>query len=156
MRAVCGLGQRAAARADKDVSRVATVGGKEIAGEEVEVQTALGAGVDLDPQEILDVSLRALALRASRVIERSNLLREAPYQGLSGLPVRHEVQVLDLLADDPIGHRVDVVAYGIASQAIRFDKRRPAAHERVRHTDAFQAVGAEKRLGQRFLAEFRE
>ena len=102
------------------------------------------------------MGVRAAAVGASGAIQCADLLAQAPHHGLRRLAVGHEVQVLDLLPDDPVGHRVDVVAYGITAQPIRLDERGAAAHERVGDPNALQVVGAKKGLGEPLLAELRE
>ena len=66
------------------------------------------------------------------------------------------VEVLDLLADDPGGHRVDVEAFDVAANAVCLDQWRTTTDERVDDPQAGKVIRLEKGLFQVVVAEFRE
>ena len=64
-------------------------------------------------------------------------------------------EILDVLADDPPGHGIDVGRRDGAPQAVRFDHRRPSAHERIEDVFVAKMMGAKERLFHALPAEFR-
>ena len=60
------------------------------------------------------------------------------------------VEVLDLLADDPGGHRVDVEAFDVAANAVCLDQWRATTDERVDDPQAGKVIRLKKGLFQRF------
>ena len=84
-------------------------------------------------------------LGAQRVHERTG-----------GPLVGRDVERLDCFADDPGGHRIDVEAFHVASDAVRLDERRSASHERVGDPKSREVIRAKVEILQATLAEFRE
>lgn len=64
--------------------------------------------------------------------------------------------MVDLLAHDPGGHRIDVEPLHVAAESIRLQQRSAAAHERVGDLPASQVVAGKERLLQSAAAEFGE
>jgi hypothetical protein len=61
--------------------------------------------------------------------------------------------MLDLLLDDPVGHRVDVETDHVAANAVRFQQWRASPHERVGDLDSWEVIRPVKRLPQRAIRE---
>ena len=64
--------------------------------------------------------------------------------------------MLNLLADDPGRHRVDVESIHVASDAIRLDERRPPSHEGIGNPQARKVARSEEQVLQATLTELRE
>ena len=64
--------------------------------------------------------------------------------------------MLDLLADDPGRHRVDVESIHVASDAIRLDERRSPSHERIGNPQSRKVVRSKELVLQATLTELRE
>ena len=152
----CGLVQLAAARADKHVFRVAGILGEQVAGEQWDALAA-GPAVDLlDPQEVFYRHVLVAVERAIRAVEGVELGLQAVQQLCRGGPVGRQVKMLDLLADDPGGHRIYVAAEHVAPEAVGLDQRRPSPHEGVRDALVGEIVRAEEKVLNGSAAEFRE
>ena len=62
--------------------------------------------------------------------------------------------MLDFLFDDPIRHGVDIEAGHLATQAVRFQERRPAPHEGIGNPEVLQIVRPVEGLAKRTVREF--
>ncbi|HOG46019.1 MAG TPA: hypothetical protein PLB78_05175, partial [Anaerolineae bacterium] len=89
---------------------MALVFGEQVAWEQVENLSAVGAAQSLDPYEVLDMGLVGAALYACRAIERSYQALEPGAKATGCFSVCLHIEMLYLLAHDPVGHGVDVVA----------------------------------------------
>ena len=74
----------------------------------------------------------------------------------AALLVDCQVDMLDLLADDPGRHRVDVESVYVASDAIRLDERRSPTHERIGNPQSRKVVRSKEPILQAPLTELRE
>jgi hypothetical protein len=75
----------------------------------------------------------------------------------SGSPqLVQRVRVGQLLADDPVGHRVDVPPRHVAAEAVGLEEGRPSPHERIGDPEVVEAMGQVVRLHQRVVREFAE
>jgi len=110
---------------------------QQIAWEEVDIFSASLAALSFHPEEVFHMSLWRCATGACRFVEMPDLIFEPSYEFAGGFAVGCQVKMLDLLPDNPIGHRIDIVSYDIASQPIRFNEWRSSTHERVRNPNAF-------------------
>ena len=48
--------------------------------------------------------------------------------------------MLNLTAHNPVGHRIDIIAGHITTNAVGLDKRRAAPHEGIGDGDSFEVV----------------
>ena len=64
--------------------------------------------------------------------------------------------MLEFLADNPVGHGVDIAAKHLAAQPVGLDERCAAAHEGVGDLQAFQIVGFEEVIPQAARYELRQ
>src|SRR5271157_4250184 len=75
---------------------------------------------------------------------------------LGGIAVYVQIEMGNLLPDDPIGHGVNVIADDVAPGPIRLQERSPATHEGIGDTYVFEPVRPVKGVPQRALTEFRQ
>lgn len=148
--------QVAAGVADKNIGRVPRVLGEHIAGEQIEALGAGRAGAGLDPEEILDVGIGTSGHWATSLVEATDFTRQVRDELLGGLLIGGKIEGLDLFADNPCGHWINICADDITTKAISFEKWRAATHERVGHGDPLEAVGAIVSLIDGLRAELRE
>ena len=150
------LGQLATGMADEDIPRMPAILSEEIAGEQVDILSAAIAAQDLDPEEILHRHRIRAVNNATRGVEVSNLLLERrPQAGCRGA-VGIEINVVELLADDPPRHRIDVETEDLAAQPVGLKDRSTAAHKRIGDADPVQPVRAIERLPQWGVGELRQ
>jgi len=62
------------------------------------------------------------------------------------LLIGFQIEPFYLLADDPIGHRIDVVADYIAAETVGLKQRSSPSHEWVCHSNSLEVVGLEETL----------
>jgi hypothetical protein len=62
---------------------------------------------------------------------------------VSSLAVCGEIKVFNLLANDPISHRINVITDNLASEPIRFEQRCTSPHERIANSQAIEIIGLE-------------
>ena len=150
---VSGLRQLTAARADKDILGVPSVRGKQIAGKQIDILPTVAAGNHFDPQKILN---RGVLFRKEHIPCGTDVrfLFPAFGSGIRRLVIGLQIQMLDFLFDDPIRHGVDIEADHVATQAVRFQKRRSAPHERIGDPEVLQVVRSVKGLAKRKAREF--
>ena len=161
--AVRGLVEIAAGRADEHVGRVAPVGRQQVSGEQIDRLAAPRAVERLDPQERLHRHLGVAVARAEGAVIASDLAAQRVDQAPGGPSVRGQIEMVDLLADDPGGHRIEVESLHVAAESIRLDQGGAAAHERVGDAPAGQVVAGKEgvlqwagsELGQQEAAEQR-
>ena len=130
-----------------------TVLGKDIAWEEVEDMSATVAGKGLDPQEVLHMRLLRPAFEASSRVIGAHLILQRSSKGTCRLEIGAEVEVLDLLAYYPVGHRIDVIADDVAADTVCLDEGRASAHERVDYSQAAKIVAAKESFNKAALHE---
>ena len=89
--------------------------------------------------------------------ERPVILIKVGAQGVDestgSLFISRNVKLLDFLADDPGRHRIDIEAEHVASDAVRLDQRRSAAHKRIRYPDSRKVIRSEKGIIQTIFPE---
>lgn len=141
---------------DQHVRRVPRVVREEVTRKQVNRHLASGAVDHLNPEEILDRDVVITVMRAVRAIGSADLAVEGSEELVGRRAVGHEVQVLDLFADDPGRHGIDVESQDITADAVGLDQRRAPAHERVGDDPAREIVGPEESIFQRPIAELGE
>ncbi len=72
------------------------------------------------------------------------------------LPIGRQVELFDLLPDDPVGHGIDVVADDVAADPVGFDQRGAASHEGVGDPEPRQVIGPIKGINEGRISEFGE
>jgi hypothetical protein len=70
--------------------------------------------------------------------------------------VGNQVQVLDRLPHDPMGHGVDIATYDIAPKAVGLDQWRTASHEWVDNKEPLQIIRPKKGVRNRSFPELRK
>jgi hypothetical protein len=128
---VIRLGQIAALQAHKDIFGVSHVLGHQGTRKKADGFLASLTGNGFDPEEIFDMGPGVPAFKTTGPIEVSDVLFQVPPQGVRLPTVGLEVDVLDLLLDDPVGHGIDIISDNIAPDAIGLNQRDPASHEGV-------------------------
>ncbi|MGH7138662.1 MAG: hypothetical protein ACREHD_23195, partial [Pirellulales bacterium] len=93
--------QLATGATDNDMIRVSPVFGQQMAGEQVERLSALNALAPLDPEKVFDVGT-GLAMHAARAVSLADPLAELLDEPVRPRLVGCQIDVLDLLAHDPI------------------------------------------------------
>jgi len=141
---IFGFAQFSTLLANKDVPGMAFILSNKVAREEGKVFSAATARLFFHPEKIFHLRLRRTALKTPSSIEMADLVFEPISQLAGSLLIRHQVQMFDLLTNDPVGHRVNVVTNDIASNPVSFDKRSSPAHEGVSNTNAFEIIGSKK------------
>jgi len=94
------------------------------------------------------------AFEAAGPIEAADFSMKLLDESLCALTIGIEIQVLDFLPHNPVGHGIDVVADHIAPEAIGFEQRGASPHEGIGDTQPRQIVGMIIRLGNWSLYEF--
>jgi len=110
----------------------------------------------LDPEVVFDVGLRVSAALAFRSVQVTYRFLEAKHQSVSLCLVGLQVQMLELLFDDPVAHRIDVQANHIAAETVGFDEGRAAPHKWIGDRQPAELVAAVVGIAQRPLGELRE
>jgi hypothetical protein len=70
----------------------------------------------------------------------SKLLLQLTTQGTGILNIPIQVEMLNFLLDDPVGHGVDVKADDVTAQPIRLYQRSAASHEGICDLNLFQII----------------
>ena len=135
---------------------MAGVAGDEIPGEQIDFGAAMLTVDRLDPEEVLHWHVRIAVERAVRDVRVSDLDRELVDESVGGVSVRGRVEVLDLFADHPRRHGIDVYAQHVAADPVRFEQRSSSPHEGIRDRTPGEVVGCEEGLGEWAVAEFGE
>ena len=135
----------ATCRTDQNIPGVTPILGEKVAGKEVERPAAAFAVENLDPQKGLNRHVSVAIMRAGCSVESVDLVPERGNESVGGPCVCSQIKGLDLLADNPGRHWVDIYALHIASKAIGFDKWRAPAHNRDRRCGARENHLIEKR-----------
>lgn len=125
------------------------IGRKKITREKINGFTAALTVSRLHPQEVLYVGVFTSADYAFCPVKVADFLFKFGAQQISRLVIGCKVEVLDFLLHYPIGHRVDVETYHVATKTVRFQKRRASAHEGVGDPASSKVVGIIKRFTQR-------
>ena len=153
---VLDLVEVAAAGAHQYVPGMPAILGEQVARKQVERRAARFAVEDLDPEEGFDGYVLVPVQRTASPIVAVDLGAKCDDEAVGGSPELRNVEVIDLFADDPGGHGIDVEAIDVAAHAVGLDQRCTAAHERVGNPQSGEVVRAEERVRQRLLAEFGE
>ena len=143
----------AACRTDEDAPRVSPIRRKQIPWKQIDRLFA-GRTVDrLYPEERLYGYLCVAVARAGRTIVLPDLVVQRLDEGSCGPFIPRQVEMLDLLANDPGRHRIDVKSLHVATETVRFDQRGSAAHKRISDSTTREVVGGKERVLQRALPE---
>lgn len=156
MIAVGHLRESATAGAQHDLLRVAGVAGDEIPGEEIDLGAAMLAVGCLDPEKVLHGHVGIAIERTVRDVRVADLGRKLLDESVGGASVGVGVEVLDLFADHPRRHRIDVDAQHVTTDPVRFEQWSSAPHEGIRDRSSREVVGCEEGLGEWAVAEFGE
>lgn len=108
----------------------------------------------LHPEPVFDGYISIPVQKTIGNIQELELLAQRTQQSGRGLGVSLQIQVFDFLAHNPGGHRVDVKALYIASDAICFNHWGAAAHERISNALVREFVALEKNIFDGSLSEF--
>ena len=154
--AVLYLVEVTASRAYQNVFGVSRVLGEKVARKQVERRSAGRAIEHLDPEEGFHGYIGVAVQGAGCPVIRIDIRAQVVDEGVGGSSVGRYVEVLDLLADDPGRHRVDIEALHVASDPVCLDQRRPPAHERVCDLDSRKVVRFEIYVCQPAIPEFRQ
>jgi hypothetical protein len=141
---------------DQNVLRVSRVIGNEVAGEEIDVLAASCTVEHLDPQEILHRHVGIAVERASGAIAGADVALQRRQQRVGCLAVDAKIKVLDLFADDPRRHRVDIESEHVAADAVSLQEGGAAAHEGIGDNSLGKIVCDKIALGKRTLGELGE
>src|SRR5262249_52125807 len=141
--------------ANKDILRMPSILGKEIARKEANILTALVTCLCFDPEKVFHVSIWCTTVQALCSVERSYLVFKPGHKLVSGLAVGVKVKGSDLLVNNPVCHGIDVVADNIAPKSIGFEQGCPSTHERVSHLKTFEIIRFEIYFTQCTMPEFR-
>ncbi|MFY9557504.1 MAG: hypothetical protein WAV47_22570 [Blastocatellia bacterium] len=106
---------------DDDILRMTDVLRKQVTWEEVEFVAAVIAAKHFNPKEILDWCVGSAVYYAAGTIEITNVVLQRRPQISGRASVRRKIQMLDLLANNPPSHRVDVEADGCAPGSVRLN-----------------------------------
>ena len=140
--------------ADDHVSRITNRFRQHVTKEEVNVALTGAASDNFDPEEILHrrhtVSVHDTASHVEITDARAQIRPELR----CGLPIRRQVDVIELLADDPPCHWIDVMTYHLAAQPVGFENRRATAHERISDLQPSKVVRLEVGVLQRPITKF--
>jgi hypothetical protein len=107
--------------------------GKEVAWKQINILTAFGTLLGLDPKEVFDGGSSRTAEKALCSIEVAYFRLEIYQHTLRGPSVLPQINVFDLFPNDPVGHWVYVVTQNVTPKSIGLKKRRAATHKRVRN-----------------------
>ena len=154
--AIVDLVEVAACRADQDILRVAPVLGQQIAREQIDGRPAGFAVEHLDPEKGLHGHVRIAVARAGGPVVPIDLGAKRVDERTGGPLVDRQVDMFDLLADNPGRHRVDVESIHVASDAVRLKERRSPSHERIGNPQSRKVVRSEELILQAALTELRE
>jgi hypothetical protein len=116
---------------------------KEIAWKEVNMVAALLTCLRFDPEKVFHISIWGTTVQALCSVKWTYLIFEPGYKLISGLAVGVKIKGSDLLVDDPVCHRIDVVADNIAPKSIGFEQGRSSTHERIGHLKTFEIMRLE-------------
>ena len=139
--------------AQKNILRMPYVGRQEIARKQVHRVIALAAGNGFYPQKVFDVSIFIPAQIASSTVKKTDFLLHLHTQGVGRLEIRIQVEMFDLLFNDPIGHRVYIETGDVTPKPICLYEWRSTAHERIGNLDTFQMIGPIKAFAEWRLAK---
>jgi hypothetical protein len=106
---------------------------KEIAWKQVDILATLATRLRFDPEEVFHVSIWCMTVQALGSVKCTHLIFKPGYKLISGLAVGVKIERGDLLVDNPICHRIDIVADNITPQSIGFEQGRSSTHERIGH-----------------------
>ena len=135
---------------------MASVLGEQIAWKQIDGRTAGYAVQHLHPQKRLHGHVRVPVARTQGPVVAADLGTQRGDQPIGSTLVGFNVDRLELLADDPGGHRIDVESFDIASDAVRLDERRSAPHERVGDSQSWEIVRSKEEILQTTLTELSE
>jgi len=72
---------------------------------------------------------------------------------VSSDPIRAEIQMFNLLPDNPSSHRIDIESKHIATDAVSLDQRYAATHKRVGNDATREIVCVKEAVRKRLFAE---
>ena len=133
---------------DEDIGGMSPVLRQHVTRKEIEHRPAFLAWEGLNPDEVLHMSLWRPAYNACRPVKSTDPFLQIGPEPPCGSGVRIRIEVVHLLFDDPIGHRVDVVADHFASHAVRLYERGASAHKGVKDRGAGEILVLEELISQ--------
>ena len=107
--------------------------------------------MNLDPEKVLHLSVWVAVYNTSRLVELPDFLGECVADLVGRFAICDEIDMLDLLLNDPPSHRVDIETEHIASQAIGFQQGSPPPHERIGYDSSLEGVGLVETVSERSL-----
>jgi len=123
-------------------------------GEKVHIFGAITTGLNLYPQEVLDVSFVGAALQAFRPVKMPDLRFKLGAQIRGGCLISIEVKMLNFLFDNPVSHRIYVESCHITAHPVSLYKWSPPTHERIENAHSLEFIGPIECLAQRTIYEF--
>ncbi len=144
-----GFRQLAAGGTNEHVFRMAGVSGEQITRKQIDIMLALAALCQLHPKEILDVGVFSSTVDTLRSVKVSQFLRQGLSYRISGVGVAIDIEMVDFLFHDPVGHRIDIKPNHIASEAICLEQRCATPHKGICNFLIRKLVCPKKRLTQR-------
>jgi len=120
-----------AVRAEEDIPGVSPILRNQIPRKEPHMRTAPRTWGGLDPQEVLHGGVGPAAEEALCAVQMADLRFQIGTQAICCLAVLTQIQVLDFLTHDPIGHGIDVKPGHVTAHPVRLHQWRSSAHERV-------------------------
>jgi hypothetical protein len=153
---VGALRQFSASTADQYVLGVSAVFGQEVSRKQIDVVAAFAADLGFDPKEVFHRGCRGTAKKALSSVQVTYFRLKLRGDSLGCLSVLDKVDVFDLFPNNPVRHRIDVVAKHVTPKSVRLKKRRATTHKRVRNPLTSQVVGLVKHFSLRPAGEFRE
>src|SRR6185295_18007002 len=102
---------------------------QKVAREEIEPVAAAIAPEHLNPKKVFYWRVRPAIDYATCAIQMANFLLQRRAQIGGSLPVRHQIEMFDLLTHNPPRHRVNVKADCCASGSVGLYERCSSSHE---------------------------
>jgi hypothetical protein len=154
--AIVDFVQLAAARTNQNMSWMARIVGDKIAGKQV-YRVLASLTVDrLDPEEIFDRNIAISIEAAIGSVGRTNLDRQRLDERTGRPAIVVQIQMLDLLSNDPRCHGIDIETLHITSDPVCLEQRGPAAHEWVDDQSPREVICLEENLSEWLIGKLRK
>ena len=86
------------------------------------------------------MGLVTAAFQAFRAVQVADILLQGAAKRSRRFAVRGQVEMLDFLPHDPVGHGIDIATHNIAPYAVCLHERRSATHEGISDTDPLKIM----------------